>query len=213
MSKGAIGGIAVGGCAGVLLVLVGVFLWHRRRSRRSGLTHAGDPSGLVDYGTGPVTFHTPSLPLTTERYPPLLVPTTVVHPPSTSPPQSNSSASNSDSRHRLIMHNPNPSLTGPADLAGALLDIAPVPPDTRPPQTPADVCASGRPTFHLLISTFLISVDAATTTATRELRYSASRKRLSFAVVTLTRNRPPQHADASGRSIARLRAHRFHTGT
>lgn len=138
LSKGAIGGITVGGCAGVLFVLVGVFFWHRRRSRRSGLTHADDPSGLVDYGTGPVTFHTPSLPLTTERYPPHPVPATVVHPPSTSSPQSNSSASNPDSRHRLVMHNPNPSLTGPADIPGALLDIASMSSDTRPP---ANVCA------------------------------------------------------------------------
>ena len=153
LSKGAIGGIAVGGCAGVLLVLVGVFLWHRRRAGRSGLTHVEDPSGLADYGTGPVTFHTPSLPLTAEWYPPLPVPATVVHPPSTSPPQSNSSASNSDSRHRLIMHNPNPSLTGPADIAGALLDIAPVSSDTRPHQNPAQVCASWGAAFHSLIST------------------------------------------------------------
>ena len=40
------------------------------------------------------------------------------------------------------MHNPNPSLTGPADIPGALLDIAPVPSDTRPHQDPANVCAS-----------------------------------------------------------------------
>ncbi|KAF9793501.1 hypothetical protein BJ322DRAFT_1035047 [Thelephora terrestris] len=115
LSGGTIGGIAVGACAGILLILFGVFFWWRRRHRHPGLISAEDPKSTAD--TGPVTFHTPSLPATVERQhlisnaslttdPSLINPSSTLNP---TPPQSNSSGSNADSRARLILHNPTPS--------------------------------------------------------------------------------------------------------
>ena len=200
MNKGAIGGIIVGACAGVLFILVGVFLWYRRRNRPLGLIHTEEPPDSASYGTGLITFHTPSLPTTVERYPPLPISTsstTMLQPPSAftstststftpSPPHSSSSASNSDPRSRLILHNPNLPLTGPSHggTLGPVNNITPVSENTGPYQNPGHVCTSENPAFRSLISPFFPFVDDTAATATRELEPPAFCKRIGGAVVT-----------------------------
>ena len=79
MSAATIGGIAAGVIVGILLILFGAFVWRRRLRKRAGAPGSGGetkPSKSVhpyvnfDYGTGPVTPHTPSLPLISGPTPP-----------------------------------------------------------------------------------------------------------------------------------------------
>jgi len=128
LSGGAIGGIVIGVCAGLLLILACAFLWYRNRRPKPISTK--DPENTTDQGTDLVTFHTPTLPSTIESYQPLSVaasnPNLLQPPganPTISPPHSNSS-SDADSRSRLVLHNPNPSIS---NTSGPVQEGAPAP--------------------------------------------------------------------------------------
>lgn len=147
LNGGAIGGTVVGACAGLLFILVCVFLWYRKK--RSVPTR--NPPATADQDTGPTTFHIPTLPAAVEQYQPSYVysstNTGLLQPPSTSslsPPHSNS-ASNSGSRSGIIMHNPNPSFSG---NLGSAQESAPASENTRPYQDPVHVSALAKPTSH-----------------------------------------------------------------
>ena len=79
LSVATIGGIAAGVIVGILLILLGAFVWRRRLRKRGGAPGSGGetnppksahPYVNFDYGTGPVTPHTPSLPLLSGPTPP-----------------------------------------------------------------------------------------------------------------------------------------------
>lgn len=150
-SGGAIGGIAVGACAGILLLLFGVFLWWRRSHRQQGSVPVDVPLSVTDYSTGPVTFHTPSLPTAVPRDQTSTTSEIGLLQPSPTPnstpssPHSNSSASNSNSGSgRLILHNPSPSLSGSGHggTQSSLHEILSVSESAVPYQSPAYVCIS-----------------------------------------------------------------------
>ena len=151
LGGGAIGGIIVGACASLLLILSCVFLWYRRRNRRPGSIHK-NPAATVDHDTGPIAFHTPSLPATVERYQPLslsassssLLQLPSVPAPTPSPPQSNSS--NADSRSRLVLHNPNTSFSGA---------LGPVQGSAPASENNVHVGAPAKSAFHFLTPSFV----------------------------------------------------------
>jgi len=146
LGAGTIGGIVVGSCGVVLIALFGVFFWYRRRSKRFEQKGSDNTPSPADYGTGPVTYHTPSLPTTVERYTPLPISSSTdtnliqphVNPNSTpSPPHSSSSASGSGSRTRLVLHNPNPSFgSGHGAAQGPVQDVPSILESIEPYQTP-----------------------------------------------------------------------------
>lgn len=148
LGGGAIGGIAVGACATLLLILFGMFFWWRRRHRQPAQTSTEAAKPAIS--TGPVIFHTPSLPTVTGRQqtsdasatpdPSLLHPTSTFN-STPSPPHSNSSVSNTDSRSRLILHNPTPSFgsSGHDGPQGSLQEVLAASENTVPPQNPGNV--------------------------------------------------------------------------
>jgi hypothetical protein len=149
LDGGVIGGIVVGACAGLLLILVCVFLWYRNRRP----VHIENPPATTDQNAGPITFHIPTLPAAAEQYQPLSVSTSadinLLQPPSTSTsssPHSNSSASDSGGRSRLILHNPNPPVNGALD---SVQGSAPASENTRPYQSPVYVGVGAERAFHL----------------------------------------------------------------
>jgi len=146
LDGGSVGGIVVGACASLLLILFCVFLWRRRRRPIT----IENPLATADQGTGLITFHTPTLPAAVEQYQPLSVSsnTALLQPPSASTPSpshSNSSASNSGSRSRLVLDDPNPSSSG---VLGPAQESAPASENTRPHQAPGYVSAAVELTFH-----------------------------------------------------------------
>ena len=164
LNGGALGGTVVGACAGLLLVLVCVFLWYRKRRP----IPIENPPVTVDQGAGPIIFHTPTLPADVEQYQPLSTSLStnanLLQLPSTStpsPPHSNSSASNSGSRSRLVLHNPNPSFSG---IVGSAQESAPASENTRLYQTPVHVSGVAKPTYISFIPdpTFCLFYSQAT---------------------------------------------------
>ena len=157
LGGGAIGGIVVGACASLLLILSCVFFWYRRRNGRPGPIYSESPSAAADHDTGPIAFHTPSLPTTVERYQPLslsassssLLQLPSVPAPTPSPPQSNSS--NADSRSRLVLHNPNTSFSG---ALGPVQGSAPASENNVPHQT-RHVGAPAKSAFRFLTPSFV----------------------------------------------------------
>ena len=150
LDGGSIGGIVVGACASLLLILFCVFFWRRRR-RPIPIEYHPATAGQ---GAGLITFHTPTLPAAVEQYQSLSVSsnTALLQPPpasTPSPSHSNSSASNSGSRSRLVLDNPNPSSSG---VLGPAQESAPASENTRPHQTPVYVSAAVELTFHPFIN-------------------------------------------------------------
>lgn len=152
LSGGTIGGIVIGVCAGLLLILIGAFLWYR--NRRPKPTPTKDSQSAIDLGAGIGTFHTPTLPATVERYQPLLVAgsttTNLLQPhsgatPTVSPAHSSSTTSHTDSRSRLVLHNPNPATR---DTSGPVQEGAPAPENAGLYPTSVHVGTSAKPTSH-----------------------------------------------------------------
>ena len=133
-----IGGIAAGIAVGTLLVLFGAFVWYRRL-RKWGKSSEGEvkvskseyPYVNVDYGTGPVPHHTPSLPplpLPSPSPPASPSPSHVV---SVSPTETESlslrgglTLSSTNSRTRLVLHDHDfGSEAGPSELGHSVSEV------------------------------------------------------------------------------------------
>ena len=117
-----------------------------RKQVAQASTEAAQPA----ISTGPVISHPPSLPTLTGRQqapgasatpdPSLLLPNPTFN-STPSPPHSSSPASNTDSRSRLILHNPTPSLgnSGHDGPQGSLQEVLTASENAVPQQNPGNV--------------------------------------------------------------------------
>lgn len=114
LSAGAIGGIAACALVSILLLVLGVFIWHRRDRRQGKPLPFGEALDIetpkCDHTlTGPVVHHTPSLP----ALPPLRIPSpsdsimisvSPIESDSEGHPDGTYATSSTESRTRLVSH-------------------------------------------------------------------------------------------------------------
>lgn len=113
-----------------MLIILGAFIWYRRLRKQGGPPGShGDtkapkieyPHVNVDYGTGPVTPHTPSLPKLRSPSPPASLVLSVSSTETDSDPglHGNFTSPSASSRTRLVLHTYADQSSAPASVAGS----------------------------------------------------------------------------------------------